>query len=253
METIQDANLKIRRCRHGRIIVKDSSKKKPVQLGDKETNKLKTVDDTPKKEIFRNSLKGLGVIQNQDVPNKQNHSISDSNSSNQLAPIIKPRDDTKSHKQHDNQIVLNSPSDSSSPHKTAPLEASPKKSPSAHSSSMDFSTDDSPSSDIYDPEGPVLPISPGDSPPLSPFNKAAKHKITYQLNAGKNDDDVPSSAVQLNYQEKYLQKLNRQERAVEEVKLALKPHYQKRSIDKEQYKDVLRRAVPKVSRRENVD
>lgn len=45
----------------------------------------------------------------------------------------------------------------------------------------------------------------------------------------------------------FLKKLNRQERVVEEVKLVLKPHYNKKRINKEEYKDILRRAVPKVS------
>lgn len=45
----------------------------------------------------------------------------------------------------------------------------------------------------------------------------------------------------------FLKKLNRQERVVEEVKLVLKPHYNKKHINKEEYKDILRRAVPKVS------
>lgn len=45
----------------------------------------------------------------------------------------------------------------------------------------------------------------------------------------------------------FLKKLNRQERVVEEVKLVLKPHYAKKHINKEEYKDILRRAVPKVS------
>lgn len=44
-----------------------------------------------------------------------------------------------------------------------------------------------------------------------------------------------------------MKKLNRQERVVEEVKLVLKPHYNKKHVTKEQYKDILRRAVPKVS------
>lgn len=43
-----------------------------------------------------------------------------------------------------------------------------------------------------------------------------------------------------------MKKLNRQERVVEEVKLVLKPHYNKKRINKEEYKDILRRAVPKV-------
>lgn len=45
---------------------------------------------------------------------------------------------------------------------------------------------------------------------------------------------------------KFLKKLHRQERVVEEVKVVLKPHYAKKHITKEEYKDILRKAVPKV-------
>uniref|UniRef100_A0A1A8S1Q4 PHD and ring finger domains 1 n=1 Tax=Nothobranchius rachovii TaxID=451742 RepID=A0A1A8S1Q4_9TELE len=44
----------------------------------------------------------------------------------------------------------------------------------------------------------------------------------------------------------YLKKLHMLERAVEEVKLAIKPFYQKRDINKEEYKEILRKAVQKV-------
>lgn len=43
-----------------------------------------------------------------------------------------------------------------------------------------------------------------------------------------------------------MKKLHMQERAVEEVKLAIKPFYQKREITKEEYKSILRKAVQKV-------
>lgn len=43
-----------------------------------------------------------------------------------------------------------------------------------------------------------------------------------------------------------MKKLHMQERAVEEVKLAIKPFYQKRDITKEEYKEILRKAVQKV-------
>lgn len=43
-----------------------------------------------------------------------------------------------------------------------------------------------------------------------------------------------------------MKKLQVQERAVEEVKLAIKPFYQKREVTKEEYKDILRKAVQKV-------
>lgn len=43
-----------------------------------------------------------------------------------------------------------------------------------------------------------------------------------------------------------MKKLHVQERAVEEVKLAIKPFYQKREVTKDEYKDILRKAVQKV-------
>ncbi|TRZ05549.1 hypothetical protein HGM15179_021558, partial [Zosterops borbonicus] len=44
----------------------------------------------------------------------------------------------------------------------------------------------------------------------------------------------------------YLKKLHTQERAVEEVKLAIKPFYQRKDITKDEYKDILRKAVHKI-------
>ncbi|XP_051548485.1 PHD and RING finger domain-containing protein 1-like [Myxocyprinus asiaticus] len=49
-----------------------------------------------------------------------------------------------------------------------------------------------------------------------------------------------------NQKEKYMKKLHMQERAIEEVKLAIKPFYKKREITKEEYKEILRKAVQKV-------
>ncbi len=43
-----------------------------------------------------------------------------------------------------------------------------------------------------------------------------------------------------------MKKLNRQERVVEEVKLAIKPYYNKGKINKDEYKEIMRKAVPKV-------
>ncbi|PRD28986.1 UNVERIFIED_CONTAM: Phrf1 [Trichonephila clavipes] len=59
-------------------------------------------------------------------------------------------------------------------------------------------------------------------------------------------DELPSSAVEMQVKEKFLKKLNRQERVVEEVKLALKPYYKSRDVTKEEYKDILRKSVPKI-------
>uniref|UniRef100_UPI00398EE00F splicing factor, arginine/serine-rich 19 isoform X1 n=2 Tax=Pristiophorus japonicus TaxID=55135 RepID=UPI00398EE00F len=46
--------------------------------------------------------------------------------------------------------------------------------------------------------------------------------------------------------DRYLKKLHTQERAVEEVKLAIKPFYQSKEINKDDYKDILRKAVHKI-------
>lgn len=59
-------------------------------------------------------------------------------------------------------------------------------------------------------------------------------------------DELPSSAVEMQVKDKFLKKLNRQERVVDEVKLALKPYYNRREISKEEYKDILRKSVPKI-------
>lgn len=48
------------------------------------------------------------------------------------------------------------------------------------------------------------------------------------------------------YSRQYLKKLHMQERAIEEVKLAIKPFYQRRDINKDEYKEILRKAVQKV-------
>lgn len=60
-------------------------------------------------------------------------------------------------------------------------------------------------------------------------------------------DELPSSAVELQVKEKFLQKLHRQERVVEEVKLALKPFYNKKQVSKDDYKLIMKKCVPKVS------
>ncbi|KAG8187358.1 hypothetical protein JTE90_016908 [Oedothorax gibbosus] len=59
-------------------------------------------------------------------------------------------------------------------------------------------------------------------------------------------DELPSSAVEMQVKEKFLKKLNRQERVVEEVKTVLKPYYKSRDVTKEEYKDILRKSVPKI-------
>lgn len=45
----------------------------------------------------------------------------------------------------------------------------------------------------------------------------------------------------------FLKKVQRQERVIEEVKLSLKPFYNKKTIGKDDYKDIMRKCVQKVS------
>lgn len=52
--------------------------------------------------------------------------------------------------------------------------------------------------------------------------------------------------MELQVKEKFLKKLNRQERVVEEVRLALKPYYTSKRISKGDYKEILRKCVPKI-------
>ncbi|KAK2536652.1 Phrf1 [Columba guinea] len=57
---------------------------------------------------------------------------------------------------------------------------------------------------------------------------------------------APKPPVDKMKNEEYMKKLHMQERAVEEVKLAIKPFYQKREITKEEYKNIVRKAVQKI-------
>ncbi|XP_049637142.1 PHD and RING finger domain-containing protein 1 [Suncus etruscus] len=71
------------------------------------------------------------------------------------------------------------------------------------------------------------------------------------LGATNNSEDkgaVPPrpAAEKATKNEEYLKKLHTQERAVEEVKLAIKPFYQRREVTKDEYKDILRKAVQKI-------
>nr|XP_026501798.1 PHD and RING finger domain-containing protein 1 isoform X1 [Vanessa tameamea]XP_026501799.1 PHD and RING finger domain-containing protein 1 isoform X1 [Vanessa tameamea]XP_026501800.1 PHD and RING finger domain-containing protein 1 isoform X1 [Vanessa tameamea] len=121
-------------------------------------------------------------------------------------------------------------------------------------------------------DGGASPYSPGSSdfgelfePPPRRVRAASKVPVRLDRKKGKTQvgvkideenlkilDDLPSSAVEMQVKSKmsvraqFLKKLNRQERVVEEVKLVLKPHYNKKRVTKEEYKDILRRAVPKI-------
>ncbi|PIK48686.1 putative PHD and RING finger domain-containin g protein 1 [Apostichopus japonicus] len=89
-------------------------------------------------------------------------------------------------------------------------------------------------------------VSSSGSVDLSFSADAMEEEVTKEL----NEEDIESSAVDLynkNSREKYLKKLYHQERVVEEVKLALKPFYQKKEVTKDEFKDIMRKAVHQVS------
>ncbi|XP_003802850.1 PHD and RING finger domain-containing protein 1 isoform X2 [Otolemur garnettii] len=65
-------------------------------------------------------------------------------------------------------------------------------------------------------------------------------------NDSEEQTPTPRPATEKTKKEEYMKKLYVQERAVEEVKLAIKPFYQKREVTKEEYKDILRKAVQKI-------
>ncbi|XP_033215800.1 uncharacterized protein LOC117172115 isoform X3 [Belonocnema kinseyi] len=81
-----------------------------------------------------------------------------------------------------------------------------------------------------------------------PLSSATNPKVGVRMDENQLQilDDLPSSAVEMQVKDKFLKKLNRQERVVEEVKLVLKPHYTKKHVTKEEYKDIMRKAVPKI-------
>ncbi|CAG7835859.1 unnamed protein product [Allacma fusca] len=92
------------------------------------------------------------------------------------------------------------------------------------------------------------PVKSKSAPHHKSKSKRVAKKEIPKLSEGelRLTEDVPTSAVELRVKEKFLKKLNRQERVVEEVKLSLKPHYSKKHVTKDEYKEILRRAVPKI-------
>jgi len=60
------------------------------------------------------------------------------------------------------------------------------------------------------------------------------------------EEDCPSSAVDLLNKEKAMRKVQRQDRVVEEVKMCLKPAYIDKRINKDDYKEIMKKCVHKV-------
>ncbi|NWI90723.1 PHRF1 protein, partial [Pitta sordida] len=96
---------------------------------------------------------------------------------------------------------------------------------------------------------PVLGCVAGQSLTPEPGSLATASEPGIQAaSVGSEEEKIkaPKPPVDKTKNEEYMKKLHMQERAVEEVKLAIKPFYQKREITKEEYKSILRKAVQKI-------
>ncbi|NXO58895.1 PHRF1 protein, partial [Aramus guarauna] len=96
---------------------------------------------------------------------------------------------------------------------------------------------------------PALGCMAGQSLTPEPGSLATASEPGIQAASVGNAEDkikAPKPPVDKTKNEEYMKKLHMQERAVEEVKLAIKPFYQKREITKEEYKNILRKAVQKI-------
>ncbi|NXJ61841.1 PHRF1 protein, partial [Rostratula benghalensis] len=96
---------------------------------------------------------------------------------------------------------------------------------------------------------PVLGCTAGQSLIPEPGSLATASEPGIQAASVGNAEEkikAPKPLVEKMKNEEYMKKLHVQERAVEEVKLAIKPFYQKREITKEEYKNILRKAVQKI-------
>ncbi|XP_068964024.1 PHD and RING finger domain-containing protein 1 isoform X1 [Petaurus breviceps papuanus] len=128
---------------------------------------------------------------------------------------------------------------------------------------------------VYSPNMPLTPTLPPSVPPYAPVSQptvqfimqgslplvgcgagqsltpepamlAAASEPGSQVLATGETDEKATPKPEKTKNEEYMKKLHVQERAVEEVKLAIKPFYQKREITKDEYKDILRKAVQKI-------
>ncbi|KAM6322240.1 PHD and RING finger domain-containing protein 1 isoform 2-T2 [Podargus strigoides] len=96
---------------------------------------------------------------------------------------------------------------------------------------------------------PALGCMAGQSLTLEVGNLATASEPGLQAASTGNAEEkikAPKPLLDKTKNEEYMKKLHMQERAVEEVKLAIKPFYQKREITKEEYKNILRKAVQKI-------
>ncbi|KAK6320087.1 hypothetical protein J4Q44_G00091940 [Coregonus suidteri] len=78
----------------------------------------------------------------------------------------------------------------------------------------------------------LLPSEPSSSNSLPQVGQREPNEALGEDDASRNDN--------------YIKKIHMQERAIKEVKLAIKPFYQKKDITKDEYKEIVRKAVQKV-------
>ncbi|XP_037697979.1 PHD and RING finger domain-containing protein 1 isoform X4 [Choloepus didactylus] len=133
------------------------------------------------------------------------------------------------------------------------------------------------SSQVYSPNMPLAPALPSSVPPDAPVSQptsqcvmqgslplvgcmaapslapvptvlttALEPAVQAPMANDSEEKTVPKPAAEKTKNEEYMKKLHMQERAVEEVKLAMKPFYQRREVSKDEYKDILRKAVQKI-------
>ncbi|CAL8359692.1 unnamed protein product [Lota lota] len=82
--------------------------------------------------------------------------------------------------------------------------------------------------------------------PVAVKSKSQGKRVTWNIQEPEGPQPEKSASITLWICRQYLKKLHMQERAIEEVKLAIKPYYQKRDITKDEYKEIVRKAVQKV-------
>ncbi|XP_013006024.1 PHD and RING finger domain-containing protein 1 isoform X3 [Cavia porcellus] len=95
---------------------------------------------------------------------------------------------------------------------------------------------------------PLVGCGPAQSLAPVPTMLTTASELASQTTTNNSEErtTTPRPAGEKTKKEEYMKKLHMQERAVEEVKLAIKPFYQKREVTKEEYKDILRKAVQKI-------
>ncbi|XP_025308348.3 PHD and RING finger domain-containing protein 1 isoform X1 [Canis lupus dingo] len=96
---------------------------------------------------------------------------------------------------------------------------------------------------------PLASCGVAQSPAPVPTSLATASEPAGHSTGASNSEErtaAPRPAAEKAKNEEYMKKLHMQERAVEEVKLAIKPFYQKREVTKDEYKDILRKAVQKI-------